>query len=90
MLVGALPAISYRSETTPVPENARLFIFSDGAYEIARPDRTRLDFDEDFVPYLIEHGRRADISQDVLRWVRSVHGGEALADDFSFLAIGFP
>ncbi len=89
MLVGAMPAIFYRSETTPVPENARLFIFSDGAYEIARPDRTRLDFDEDFVPYLIEHGRRADISQDVLRWVRSVHGGEALADDFSFLAIDF-
>ncbi len=90
MLVGAKPAVSYKSETTPVPENSRLFVFSDGAYEIARPDHSRLDFDNEFVPYLEKNGRSASIAQDVLNWARSVHGSETLADDFSFIAMDIP
>jgi sigma-B regulation protein RsbU (phosphoserine phosphatase) len=89
MLVGAMPAVSYKSDTTHVPENSRLFVFSDGAYEIARPDHTRLDFDDDFVPYLLRNGRGANVPQDVLNWAHSVHGSETLADDFSFIAIDF-
>lgn len=90
MLIGAMPVVTYNSETTPVPENARLFVFCDGAYEIARPDRTRLDFDDEFVPFLVKNGRSANIPQDVLNWVRSVHGSQILADDFSFIAMDFP
>jgi phosphoserine phosphatase RsbU/P len=90
MLVGAMPAISYKSETTSVPEHSRLFVFCDGAYEIARPDHSRLDFDDEFVPYLEKNGRGASIAQDVLNWVRSVHGSETLADDFSFITMDFP
>jgi phosphoserine phosphatase RsbU/P len=90
MLVGAMPGLTYKSETTQVPKNSRLFVFCDGAYEIARPDGTRLDFDEEFVPYLVKNGRSASISQDVLGWVRSVHGLQTLADDFSFIAMDFP
>jgi phosphoserine phosphatase RsbU/P len=90
MLVGAMPNVSYQSATSLVPENSRLFVFCDGAYEIARPDGSRLDFDNDFVPYLLRNGRSVDIPERVLTWVRSLHGSEALADDFSFLAIDFP
>jgi sigma-B regulation protein RsbU (phosphoserine phosphatase) len=90
MLVGAMPSVRYNSETSLIPENSRLFVFCDGAYEIARPDGTRLDFDSDFLPYLLENGRRVEIPEAVLSWVRSVHGSETLADDFSFLAIDFP
>jgi phosphoserine phosphatase RsbU/P len=90
MLVGAMPNVSYQSATSLVPENSRLFVFCDGAYEIARPDGSRLDFDNDLVPYLLRNGRSVDIPERVLTWVRSLHGSEALADDFSFLAIDFP
>ena len=90
MLVGAMPAISYKSETTSVPENSRLFVFCDGAYEIARPDHTRLDFDDEFIPFLVRNGRNANVPQDVLGWVRSVHGSDVLTDDFSFIAMDFP
>ena len=90
MLVGAMPSISYKSATSLVPENSRLFVFCDGAYEIGRPDGTRVDFESDFVPYLLRNGRSRNIPEQVLSWVRSVHGSETLADDFSFLAIDFP
>ena len=90
MLVGAMPSVCYQSATSLVPENSRLFVFCDGAYEIGRPDGTRLDFDRDFVPYLLRNGRSLNIPQEVLAWVRSVHGSDTLADDFSFLAIDFP
>jgi len=66
MLVGAMPDISYKSETTSVPENARLFVFCDGAYEITKPDHTMLDFDNEFVPYLASNGRSANIPQDLV------------------------
>ena len=87
MLVGAMPSVCYQSATSLTPENSRLFVFCDGAYEIGRPDGTRLDFDGDFVPYLLRNGRSLNIPQEVLAWVRSVHGSDTLADDFSFLAI---
>ena len=90
MLVGAMPSVCYQSATSLVPENSRLFVFCDGAYEIGRPDGTRLDFERDFVPYLLRNGRSLNIPQEVLAWVRSVHGSDTLADDFSFLAIDFP
>jgi phosphoserine phosphatase RsbU/P len=90
MLVGAMPSVCYKSATTFIPENSRLFVFCDGAYEIGRPDGTRLDFENDFVPYLLTNGRDVNIPEQVLAWVRSVHGSETLADDFSFLAIDFP
>jgi phosphoserine phosphatase RsbU/P len=90
MLVGAMPSVCYQSATSLVPKNSRLFVFCDGAYEIGRPDGTRLDFDSDFVPYLLRNGRSVNIPEAVLSWVRSVHGSETLADDFSFLAIDFP
>ncbi|HEY5743114.1 MAG TPA: PP2C family protein-serine/threonine phosphatase, partial [Terrimicrobiaceae bacterium] len=89
MIVGVMPNVSYKSKLTPIPDDGRLFVFSDGAYEIARPDHTRIDFDDDFIPYLMKNGRRANISQDVLNWVRSLHGSEILADDFSFIAVDF-
>jgi phosphoserine phosphatase RsbU/P len=90
MLVGAMPNVSYKSATSLIPENSRLFVFCDGAYEIARPDGTRLDFDSDFAPYLLRNGRSLNIPEQVLSWIRSVHGSETLTDDFSFLAIDFP
>jgi len=89
MLIGAMPAISYRSATTEVPAHSRLFVFCDGVYEIKRPDNTMLDFDDEFVPYLISNGRSPSIADDVLSWVRLMRGGDKLADDFSFLAMDF-
>lgn len=90
MLIGGMPGMAYHSAECPVPPGSRLFVYCDGAYEIKKPDGTMLDFDDEFLPFLLENGRRADLPDEVLGWVRSLHREPDLDDDYSFLAIDFP
>jgi sigma-B regulation protein RsbU (phosphoserine phosphatase) len=90
MLIGGMPDMKYQSATNAVPPGSRLFVYCDGAYEIKRPDNTMLDFDEEFLPYLQQNGRNPKLPDEVLTWIRSIHRGEDLDDDYSFMAIDFP
>lgn len=90
MLIGAMPEMKFSSQTTPVPPNARLFVYCDGAYEIKRQDGSMIGFDEDFLPYLSRHAASPTLPQDVLQWIRSLHIAPVLDDDYSFLTVDFP
>ena len=90
MLIGAMPGMTYDSQTITVPENARLFVYCDGAYEIKRPDGTMISYDHDFLPFLSRHGRSKTLPDDVLKWIRGIHTGKDLDDDYSFLTVDFP
>lgn len=90
MLIGAMPGMTYDSQTITIPENARLFVFCDGAYEIKRPDGTMISYDHDFLPFLSRKGRSKTLPDDVLKWIRAIHTGKDLDDDYSFLAVDFP
>jgi len=90
MLIGAMPDMSYNSATATVPENARLLVYCDGAYEIKRPDGTMISYDDDFLPFLEKNGRSKTLPDDVLKWIRAIHTGKDLDDDYSFLAVDFP
>lgn len=90
MIIGAMPGMSYDSEVLTVPPGSRLLVYCDGAYEIKRQDGSMISFDNEFLPFLLEHGRKDTITQDVLDWIRSIHGQETLDDDYSFMAIDFP
>jgi phosphoserine phosphatase RsbU/P len=91
MLIGAMPGMTFRSAETPIPAGSRLFVFCDGAYEIKRADDGQmLDYETDFLPYLIKNGRAPRLPQDLLTWIRSIHAQPTLDDDYSFVAIDFP
>ncbi|CAN5627369.1 SpoIIE family protein phosphatase [soil metagenome] len=90
MLIGAMPEMTFDSETTLVPPGARLFVYCDGAYEIKRPDGTMIDFDHDFLGFLSAHAHSKTLPDEVLAWIRTIHTGEALDDDYSFVAMDFP
>src|SRR5579862_590144 len=45
-IVGAFPEMVYESQTVDAPESSRLYVFSDGIYEVTRPDGTMLTFNE--------------------------------------------
>ena len=90
MLIGAMPGMTYDSQTITVPENARLFVYCDGAYEIKRPDGTMISYEHDFLPFLSRHGRSKTLPDDVLKWIRGIHTGKDLDDDYSFLTVDFP
>jgi serine phosphatase RsbU (regulator of sigma subunit) len=46
MLIGAFPATIYNEQTIMVPEFSRLYLFSDGIYEIPRPGGTAFMYEE--------------------------------------------
>ena len=70
-----------------MPSPSRLFLFSDGAYEVRRPDGSMLDFDE-FLEALARPAAPGVSELDrLLDFVREVHGSSGLEDDFSIVKL---
>jgi sigma-B regulation protein RsbU (phosphoserine phosphatase) len=83
--VGILPDTTYESKECSIAGPARLFLFSDGAYEIMRPDGTMLEF-EDFEEVLTRPVPQGASELDkLLHFVRDFRGSEELDDDFSII-----
>ena len=83
--VGILPDFPYESKECTLAGPARLFLFSDGAYEITRPDGTMLEF-EDFEEVLtraVPEG--ASELEELLHFAQNVNGSKDLDDDFSII-----
>jgi sigma-B regulation protein RsbU (phosphoserine phosphatase) len=79
------PTASYRSEECTLVAPARLFLFSDGVYEIHQPDGEQLEFAA-FVERLTRGGSDGTSDLDeLLRFARDMHGAEVLEDDFSIV-----
>ncbi|MFO0912403.1 MAG: SpoIIE family protein phosphatase [Pirellulales bacterium] len=73
----------------PVPAGARLFIFSDGAFEIHKLDGSDWKFN-DFVAFIGQPAPAGSSIMDVLyEHVRAIHGAPILDDDFSILEMNF-
>jgi serine phosphatase RsbU (regulator of sigma subunit) len=86
-LLGISPASTYRSLDFRLPSPSSLFLFSDGVYEIHRPDGVLLDFN-DFLDVLaapLAPGESA--LERALDFARSFHGPGPLDDDFTI--VGF-
>jgi len=83
--VGMLPIARYRCEERVLYSPARLFLFSDGVYEIHRPDGSMLEesaFEE--VLTRAVPGGKSEL-EELLHFARAAHGSEVLEDDFSIV-----
>jgi sigma-B regulation protein RsbU (phosphoserine phosphatase) len=90
MVIGSMPGINYKTATADVGVFAKLFLFSDGVYEIAHKDGTMWEF-SDFVAKLVRTPAAGVSEMDVaLREARAVQGCEAFDDDFSMVKFVFP
>ena len=85
--VGLWPGVAYESKECTLAGPARLFLFSDGAYEIMRPDGTLLTFEafEEVLTRAVPEG--ASELEELLRFARDFHGSEDLDDDFSIIKL---
>ncbi len=83
--VGILLDFPYACHEVTLAGPARLFLYSDGAYEIMRPDGTILEFEafEEVLTRAVPEG--VSELQELLQYVRGVHGSEELDDDFSIV-----
>ncbi len=85
--VGISPTATYGVQERLVPSPSRLFLFSDGTFEIGRPDGSMLAFDE-FVELLAQPGTVGESELDrMLDFARAQHGPGPLEDDFSIVKL---
>ena len=85
--VGLLPEAEYESEESTLAGPARLFLFSDGTFEITRPDGTLLEFEafEEVLTRAVPEG--ASELEELLHFAQEAHGSENLDDDFSIIKV---
>jgi PAS domain S-box-containing protein len=85
-VIGVTPEMKYIAEQVEVPPEAELYLFSDGVFEIARPDGN-YQLWEEFARYVQDS--RPSIEAIVPR-MREIHGMEEFDDDFSLLKMRMP
>jgi sigma-B regulation protein RsbU (phosphoserine phosphatase) len=89
-IIGGLPGLSYRRDVCQVAAPARLYVFSDGVYEVAAPGGTMWELDE-FVEFMSAPPPEGTGSNLDRLWshVRRLRGSDNLEDDFSILEVDF-
>jgi sigma-B regulation protein RsbU (phosphoserine phosphatase) len=88
-MIGAVPGLSYPVQRTPIPVGSRLYVFSDGVFEITTKTGGRWGIAE-FLPLLT--AARVDgrgESERLFRTVQNERRGP-LEDDFSMVVLTFP
>ena len=88
MITGFMSGTRYQSSSMVIPPGSKLLVICDGTYEVKKPDGQWLEFEE-FKEFLNTHGRKEDVFQNLLGWVRSMNGPGPLADDFSMIRVHF-
>ena len=86
-LLGCDPDAVYEDSVLKASSAAELCVFSDGCYEVQRPDGNMWSHEE-FEALLIRNLAGGASYLDALyRQVREIGGGEVLQDDFSILMV---
>jgi sigma-B regulation protein RsbU (phosphoserine phosphatase) len=87
--IGLAPGVPFPRATVVVPDNSRLYLFSDGAFEVQRPDGTMTGL-EDLVDFIRHHDTDGTSALDLLfQHLVQVRGSDALEDDFSIVRCTF-
>ncbi len=86
-VVGMLPpGMPFEANEVELGPGARLFVYSDGVYEVEKPDG-EMWLREELVAYLCAQPHDGPILDALLAHVRELRGGPTLADDFSALDV---
>jgi phosphoserine phosphatase RsbU/P len=88
MPIGTMPDMPFKDGATLLPPAALLYLFSDGAYEITRPDGTLMRYD-DLVALLTARREPSGAGRvaAIIDAVRGEQGGPHFEDDFSLLEL---
>lgn len=92
-MIGVMEDLEFPTAECTVEPDARLYVFSDGVYEVMGPDKPLWPFKQFCAELLRDPPARISRPQaleTMLQLARAHRGSQALADDFSFLAFDFP
>jgi PAS domain S-box-containing protein len=82
-VIGVVPDLKYPSSRVKLDSPAVLYVFSDGVYEIARPDGSWQTWEE-FSQFLQDE---VPPVETIVQRMREMHSAEEFEDDFSLLEI---
>jgi sigma-B regulation protein RsbU (phosphoserine phosphatase) len=90
MIVGVDLDYTYENRSVTVTTGSRLFLFSDGVYEVRKASGKMLAFRE-FTEHLTDRARSLEGStvQAMLREIQGLSGADHFDDDFSLLEVKF-
>lgn len=86
MIIGGFPGMTYEELSVTLPPFSRLYFFSDGLYEITRPDDSMLTFAE-FMAILASGPRGASAIPHTIDAIRVVRGPQSFEDDLSIVEV---
>jgi sigma-B regulation protein RsbU (phosphoserine phosphatase) len=88
-MIGVTPEPDFPADTCTIGADDRLYVYSDGVFEIARPDGKMWGF-RDFLSFMSEPatGTESKIDQ-LLAQAHGLRGEQSLLDDFSMLQVTF-
>ena len=86
-IIGGFPEARYAIGKHTLTPGSRLYVFSDGVYELARSDGTTVQLEE----FVAELGKSSAPKLDeVMAWAASVRAGAGFDDDLSILELVVP
>jgi sigma-B regulation protein RsbU (phosphoserine phosphatase) len=89
LLLGLDPEMRYETESFLIPPRSRLYIFSDGAFEVQNPDGDILG--EECLREMVMNlsGSAGDRLDSIIRSIRDYRGSDDFEDDVSLIAAEF-
>jgi phosphoserine phosphatase RsbU/P len=88
-IIGMMPDLKFKSAQIQVPPGARLFVFSDGTYELTKTTGGMLTFEE-FVDALAAPPPADKAAlEHITAFARQTHGPDPFEDDFSIVQLQF-
>jgi sigma-B regulation protein RsbU (phosphoserine phosphatase) len=90
MIVGGMPDMTYSSDCVTVDPGTRLFLYSDGVYELRKATDGKMWEFEGFTEFMIgtDGPLGAPIDQ-LIEYTRTLQGAEMYEDDFSMVEFVF-
>lgn len=89
IVIGALGDATFVKETIQVRKNAKLYIYSDGVYEIKKPDGSIWKLEE-FVGYMSTFNLASPGTLDqLIEHTQTIGGSDEFSDDFTVMEITF-
>ncbi|MCW5977685.1 MAG: fused response regulator/phosphatase [Bryobacteraceae bacterium] len=87
--IGGFPKASYGAAETEVGAGSKLYVFSDGVYEVDKPDETMWTLDELEAYLNCAAGNGGGELASLYAHLQQIHGSDVLDDDFSLLRLEF-
>ena len=85
MIIGALPFAKFVDNHKTLPEGAKLFVFSDGCYELWAADRETMMSLEEFAVILAANAHHPDALDRTVAQSRQYQQRDDFEDDFSLV-----